>query len=176
LPGAIGAAAAAWDTDTGRLATRSDAFLAAVVVLTAMVYDSDPGPVRVPPGTVIHEGSPDVVHEHPAPVATLSVPVRPAEVAEIVPGVTANVQVVVVPGCVTVKVEPAIVAVPTRCVVVVFGATFTVALPFPVLPPAAIVSQLALLVAVQAQLLPVATATTVASPAAGDVRVVGKTA
>jgi hypothetical protein len=132
--------------------------------------------MRVPAGTVIHEGSPVVVQEQLAAVSTVSVPVRPAEVAETVPGVTVKVHGAA-PGCVTVKVRPATVAVPMRWVVDVFGATVTVALPFPrPLAPAVMVSQLAPLVAAHAQLLPVVTATGVASPTATEVRAVGEIA
>ena len=56
----------------------------------------------------------------------------------------------------------------------VLAATATLTLPLPVpVAPALTVSQAALLVALQAQVLPAVTATLVASPAAGEVRVVG---
>lgn len=73
----------------------------------------------------------------------------------------------------TVKVLPAIVAVPVRWVVPLFAATVTatVPLPEPLLPPR--VSQAAELVAVQAQPLCAVTATLVDSPAAADARVAG---
>jgi hypothetical protein len=56
--------------------------------------------------------------------------------------------------------------VPVRGLVVVFGAAVKVAVPFPVPLPALIVSQLALLVAVHAQLLPAVTVTLPVPPVA----------
>jgi hypothetical protein len=76
---------------------------------------------------------------------------------------------------VTVNVRPAIVALPVRSVVAVFAAMATVTLPLPV--PFVLdvkVSQLALLDAVQAQLLPAVMPTVVDSPAAMEVRAVGE--
>jgi hypothetical protein len=78
------------------------------------------------------------------------------------------------PVCVTPKVWPAIVTEPVRCEVDVLAATVTVALPLPVpLAPDVIESQLVELLAVHVQLLPAVTATVTASPAAGEVRLVG---
>ncbi len=74
---------------------------------------------------------------------------------------------------VTVKVWPAMVIVPLRWAPVL-AATATLTLPLPVpVAPLLTVSHVALLVALQAQVLPAVTATLVASPAAGEVRVVG---
>ena len=81
------------------------------------------------------------------------------------------------PSCVTVNAWPAIVTVPVRCAVPVLAATATLTLPLPVPfaePPT--LSHTAVLVAVQAQVLDVVTATATFSPAAGDVRVVGEIA
>jgi hypothetical protein len=146
--------------------------------LVVALNETVPFPLPLAPAVTVSQPVAELLadHAHPVPTVTPTEPVAPAAPTDAAVPDNAGVQVVVMPGCVTVKVWPAIVAVPTRCVVVAFGATFTVTFPFPVPLPAAIVSQLALLVAVQAQLLPVATATTVASPAAGDMRVVGETA
>ena len=74
----------------------------------------------------------------------------------------------------TVKVWPAMVIVPLRWAPVL-AATATLTLPSGRVPvaPLLTVSHAALLVALQAQVLPAVTATLVASPAAGEVRVVG---
>jgi hypothetical protein len=77
----------------------------------------------------------------------------------------------------TVKVCPAMVIVPIRCAVLVFAATTTLTVPVPVPdPPEPTLSQVALLVVFQAQVLPAVTVTATDSPAAGDVRVVGEIA
>jgi hypothetical protein len=124
---------------------------------------------------VIQAGSPVVVHAQPDAVVTDSDPVPPAGDALTVPGVTVKEQGD--PGCVTVNVRPAIVAVPVRCDGVVLAATASDALPLPEpLAPPAIVIQLALLAAVQAHPDVVVTATVVVSPPAGDVRAVGEIA
>ena len=68
----------------------------------------------------------------------------------------------------TENVWPAIVTEPVRCAPVL-AATATLTLPLPV-PPALTVSQAALLVELQAQVLAVVTATLVVSPAAGELR------
>ena len=78
--------------------------------------------------------------------------------------------------CVTVSVCPATVRVPTRWLVVVLAVALNVTVPFPVpLVPLPIVSQAALLVAVQLQLVPPVTMTSVLEfpPPELNVRVVG---
>lgn len=121
---------------------------------------------------MIQAGSPVVVHEQPDAVVTDKDPVTPDADALTVPGVTVKVHGD--PGCVTVNVRPATVAVPERCDGVVLAATVSDTLPLPEpLAPAETVSQLALLAAVQPHPEAVATATTVVSPAAAAVRVVG---
>jgi hypothetical protein len=83
----------------------------------------------------------------------------------------------VTPGWVTVKVRPAIVAVPARSLVAVFSAMAIVTLPLPV--PLVVdvkVSHAALLDAVHAQALPAVIPTLVDSPAAMDVRAAGEIA
>jgi hypothetical protein len=61
-----------------------------------------------------------------------------------------------------------------RCAVPVFAATTTLTVPLPVPdPPELTVSQAALLVVLQAHVLPVVTDTATDSPAAGEVRLVG---
>ena len=64
---------------------------------------------------------------------------------------------------------------PVRWAVLVFAATLTPMVPFPLpVAPELMVSQALLLVAVQAQLLSVLTDTAIGSPAAGDVCVDGE--
>jgi hypothetical protein len=122
---------------------------------------------------VIQLGVPAVVQEHPLVVVTDRVPLDPAGGADTVSGLTVKLHVI--PDWVTVNVRPAIVAVPIRWVEAVFAATVTLALPLPVpFAPAVIVSQLSPLVAVHPHPLPAVTATTVVSPAAGEVRVDGE--
>jgi hypothetical protein len=79
-------------------------------------------------------------------------------------------------ACVTVKVWPATVTVPVRSAPA-FAATATLTVPFPVpVPPLATVSHAALLVALQAQVLPAVTPTLAVSPAAGELRFAGEIA
>lgn len=102
------------------------------------------------------------VHAHPAPAVTFTLALPPADPIESVSGATANVQ----PGdWVTVKVWPAMVAVPVRVGPVV-GATVTPTLPLPLPPPDGAVReiQLALLAAVQGQPGPAVTVTDVDPP------------
>jgi hypothetical protein len=81
---------------------------------------------------------------------------------------------VVTPAWVTVKVCPAIVTVPIRWMAPVFASTTTFTVPSPVpVAPEPTLSQAALLVVLQAQLLSAVTATAMLSPPAGDVRFVG---
>jgi hypothetical protein len=76
---------------------------------------------------------------------------------------------------VTERVRPAIVTVPMRDVVAVFGATVTLTVPLPEPdPPAVIESHPAPLAALQVQPLPAVTDTAMVSPAAGEVRVAGE--
>jgi len=70
---------------------------------------------------VSHEAGLDTVHEQPACVVTVNVPVPPVAPRLREPGLTVNVQAA--PACETVKVFPAIVRVVERAVVEVFAAT-----------------------------------------------------
>jgi hypothetical protein len=70
-----------------------------------------PDPVRVPDGTVIHEGTPVADQEHVELVATESVLLVPVAGAVTVAGETVTLQF---PGCVTANERPAIVTVPFR--------------------------------------------------------------
>jgi len=88
-------------------------------------------------------------------VATTTAPVPPLALACALVGVIEKAQP---ESCVTVNVWPAIVSVPVRELVSVLAVTENAVVPLPVpLAPAVIVIQVALLVAVQAQPLLVAT-------------------
>ena len=116
------------------------------------------------------------VHAHVLPVVRVTSVVSPAVGDVRIAGVSAY-EHVGTPACVTVKVCPAIVTVPMRCVALVLAATTTFTVPSPVpVPPDPIVSQALLLVASQAQVLPAVTATATVSPAAGAARFVGVSA
>jgi hypothetical protein len=132
-----------------------------------------PLPVWAPLVIVIQPGVPNVDHEHPALVVTEMVPVLPDAEAAIVGGVTVNVHEFTT--CETSRVAPAIVTVPLRSEVPLFGATVTVTLPLPVpVAPAETVSHVALLVAFQVQPAPTVTATGIDSPAPGELRADGE--
>jgi hypothetical protein len=105
-----GTVAAFWLMATGRPAIVSVTVRAAPP-FTATVRVKLPDPVRVPDGTVTHEGAPVADHEHDELVETETVLVAPVAAAVTVAGVTVKLQL---PGCVTVKVRPAIVTVPVR--------------------------------------------------------------
>ena len=133
-------------------------------------------PVRVPDGSVIHVGVPELVHVHPAEVVTVIVPVPPG-----CGGVNdrgATVKLHAAPFWVTVNVLPAIVRLAVRWVIAVLGATVTTTVPLP-LPeaPDVTVSQEVPLVAVQPHPLATDTETFTDSPAAGaEFRTVGEIA
>lgn len=172
--GARGAVAADWEMVTDSPATVSVA-LRAAPVFCAMVYETSPLPRRAPLDTVIHDGRPVTDQPQAAPVVTEILPVRPDGAAEIVRGDTVAEQDA--PGCATVKVRLAIVAVPLRCDVAVFAATTTATVPGPVLfEPLVTVIHDTLPAADQRQLLPVVTATVTVNPAAAAVRELGEIA
>jgi hypothetical protein len=122
----------------------------AVVVLAAALKLTDPLPLpEAPAVTVIHAALLAAVHAQPVGIVTVIDPVPPAVATFCEVGAIVAVQTT--PACVTVKVWPAAVSVPVREAVEVLAAMLknTVPLPLP-LAPAVIVSQAALLAAVQA--------------------------
>jgi hypothetical protein len=142
-------------------------------VLAATVSVTLPFPLPLPPPTVIHAAGFAVDQAQPAPAVTLTDVVSPEaaderELEEIAyeQGAAAS--------CVTLKVWPAMVAVPVRALVAVFAATarLTVPLPLP-LAPLATLSHAAPLDAVQAQPAGLVTATVSVSPAATAVPLPG---
>jgi hypothetical protein len=170
--GALGAVAADCEMETDLPATVSVA-LRAVPGFCAMVYEILVVPLRAPLETVIHDGSPVTDQPQDVPVVTEIVPVRPDGAAEIVRGDTVAAQET--PGCVTVNVRPAMVAVPLRCDVAVFAVTTTAAVPGPVLfEPFVTVIHDTLPAPDQRQVLPVDTAIAIVPPAALDVRELGE--
>src|SRR4051812_24395089 len=125
-------------------------------LVAATLNATEPRPVPLAPAvTVIHGSREAAVQAQPLSVPTLTVRVPPAASMVCVSGVTSKAQ----PGdCVTVKVSPAIVAVPVRVGPAV-GAIVTATTPLPL--PDAVPSeiQLALLVAVHGQPAPAVTVT-----------------
>ena len=114
---------------------------------------------------VAQEGTSETVHAHVEAVLTEIALVRPAADADTLVGVSVKVH----PGadCARVNVSPPIVTMPVRGEVVVFAPIVIVTEPLPLpLAPLVMVSQAALLAAVQAQLLPAVTVTVCDSPAA----------
>ena len=95
----------------------------AVLGFAATSYETVPLPLPLaPPVSVIHVALLDAVHAHPAPAVTVTVPL----VATDVLSVAAEGRIVNehgAPGCVIVKVFPAIVIVPVRELVLVLAAT-----------------------------------------------------
>jgi hypothetical protein len=145
----------------------------AVPVLAATTTLTVPLPVPDPPEPTLSQVALLVVlqaHVLPAVTATATDSPEAGEVRVV--GEIAYVHGV--PAWVTLKVWPAMVIVPVRCAVLVFAATTTVTVPVPVPdPPEPTLSQAALLVVLQAQVLPADTVTATDSPAAGEVRFVG---
>jgi hypothetical protein len=114
--------------------------------------------------TVIQLTGLETVHEHPACVVTVNVPLPPAAARLSEPGLTVNVQGA---ACVTVNVCPAIVSVVERDALVVFAAIVKPTLPLPLpLAPLVMVTHEAPLVAFQAQPRPVVTDTLPVPPVA----------
>jgi hypothetical protein len=147
----------------------------AVEVLVAALKVTVPLPGPLAPPLILSHGTLLVaVHVHPLAAVTAVVDDPPAAVIVWASGDTPNVHAA--PVCVTVTAWPATVSVPTRWDVEVFAVALkvTVPLPFPLAPPL-MVSQAALLVAVQVH--PVAAVTAVVADAAAEVSVadVGET-
>ena len=117
-----------------------------------------------PPVTVTQLAPLVAVHAQPDVVVTAAVPVPPAPPSAWVDGEMLNAQPAA--DCVTVKLWPATVSVADRLVVTVFAATLKVTVPLaePLDPPVT-VTQLAPLVAVQAQPVGVVTTTLPVPPA-----------
>ena len=141
----------------------------AVPVLAATMTSTLPSPVPPDP-TLSHAALLVVLQAQVLPAVTVTATDSPAAGDVRLVGEIPNVQGA--PAWVTLKVWPAIVTDPVRCAVPVFAATVTLTLPLPVLPDPT-VNHAALLVVLQAQVLPVVTATATLSPAAGEVRLVG---
>jgi hypothetical protein len=147
-----------------------------VLVFAATTTLTVPLPVPLPPEpTLNHAALLVVLQAQVLPAVTATATDSPAAGDVRVVGEMPNVQGR--PSCVTVKVWPAMVTVPVRCAVLVFAATITPTVPLPVpVAPEPIVNQAALLVVLQAQVLPVVTPIATGSPAAGDVRLAGEIA
>lgn len=106
-----------------------------------------------------------VLQAHPAVAVTVIVPLPATDVTLADAGEIVGAQGV--PACVTVKVAPAIVRVPVRLAVPVFAAAVNDTVPDPVpAAPEVIVSQAALLVALQTQPIPAVTVLLPVPPAA----------
>ena len=147
----------------------------AVEVLVAALKVTVPLPEPLaPPLIVSHAALLVAVHVHPLAAVTAVVDDPPAAVSVWASGDTPNVHAA--PVWVTVTAWPATVSVPMRWAVEVLVAALkvTVPLPFPLAPPL-MVSQAALLVAVQAQPLAAVTAVVDDPAAAASVRDVGET-
>ena len=133
-------------------ATSSVPVLASAVVFAAAVNVTEPLPVPLaPPVTVSH----DVllltpVHAHPAGDVTPVEPVPPPAGTEPLAAESVNVQAM--PGCVTLKLCPAIVSVPVRELVLLLAAALnaTVPLPVPLAPPVTVSQDVLLLTPVHA--------------------------
>jgi hypothetical protein len=141
------------------------ALRAAVVVFAATLKLTVPLPEPLaPPVTVTQLAPPVAVHAQPDVVVMATVPVPPVPVNAWFDGEILNAQPAA--DCVTVKVRPATVRVAVRLDGVLFAATVKVTVPFAVpLDPPVIVTQLAPLVAVQAQPVTGVTATLPVPPA-----------
>ena len=135
------------------------------LVFAATLKFTVPSPEPLAPDVMVsHEAELAAVHEQPASVSTLTVPLVAAAGTEAVTGEMAKLQAW--PAWVTVNVWPAIVIVPVRLDVVGFAVTLyaTWPLPLPLAPPVRVIHE-ALLLAVHAHPEPAVTPT-VAEPAA----------
>jgi hypothetical protein len=95
---------------------------AAMPEFAAMLNATVPSPEPLAPEVMeIHDADGTAVHEQPARVSTLRLPLVAAAGTDVLTGETVNVQVC--PACVTVNVCPPIVIVPTRDDVPGFAAT-----------------------------------------------------
>jgi hypothetical protein len=150
------------------------ALRAAVVVFAATLKLIVPLAEPLAPPVAVTQLAPLVaVHVHPGVVVTATVPVPPVPANAWLDGEMLNAQPAA--DCVTVKLWPATVNVAVRLDEVVFAATLkdTVPLPVPLEPPVT-VTQLAPLVAVQAQPVIVVTATLPVPPAPASACVDGE--
>jgi hypothetical protein len=121
-------------------------------------YVTEPLPVPWPAVTASHGALLSAVHEHPAPAVTPNVPVPPSLPSVAVAGEIAYVHGMTAASSRTETVCPAIVSVPVRAVVSLFGATVNATTPLPVpFPPLEIESHPASALAVQAHVAPVLT-------------------
>jgi hypothetical protein len=165
-----------WVTVTSCPATVSVPMRCEVDVLAVALNVTVPLPLPLAPlAMVSHEALLVAFHVHPPATVTAVVDDPAAEVSVREVGDTLKLHAT--PLWVTVRVWPATVSVPTRCVVAVFAATLKVTVaPTVPLAPLVIVNQGALLVAAQLQLLPLVTMTSVLElpPAAPMVRAVGE--
>ena len=141
---------------------------AAIVIVTVPL--PEPG---LPPLTTIQVDVLEADHAHPVTAVTPTVAVSPLAAAVCVEGLIAYEQPDV-PCCVTLKIWPAMVALPVRAVVPVLAAMLmnTVPLPEP-LAPLVIVIQAALLAELHTQPLAAATVTLVLCPPAVRLLLVG---
>ena len=142
---------------------------AVVVVFAATVNVTVPLPdPAVDPVSVTHAALEVALHAHPDAVVIENDPLPPAAAIAWEAGEIAYEQAVVAAACVTETTCPAIMMVPVRCVVVVFGATLnvTVPLPDPLALPVMVI-QLAVLYELHAHPAPVVMVTEAVPPAAG---------
>src|SRR3954465_12280702 len=144
-----------------------------VAVLAATLIATVPLPLPLAPlVTVSHGAAVAAVQAQPAELVTATLAESPAASALKLGGAIEYVHVAA--AWLTVKVWPAMVAVPVRVVVAVLAATLiaTVPLPLPLAPPGP-VSHGAALAAVQAQPIGLVAATLAAWPAATALALVG---
>ena len=160
--------AAAWVTVKVCPATVRVADRAEVEVFAAAVKLTVPLPEPLAPAVIVtHPALLAAVHEQPADAVTATLPEPPAATTVWDTGERLNAQLAA--ACVTLKVCPAIVKVAERADVVVFAAAVKVTVPLPLpVPPAEMVTQPALLVAVHAQPPVVVTSTVPDPPAAAN--------
>jgi hypothetical protein len=146
---------------------------AVVAVFAATATATVPLPLPLAGLTVIQAAELAAVQAHPPGAVTVTDEVLPAAAGETAVGEIAKLHAGAA-ACVTVRVWPAIVAVPVRLVVAVLATTVTATVPFP--PPLAglTVIQLAPLAAVQLHPAAAVTPTDEVPPAAAGETVVGE--
>ena len=155
----------AWVTENVRPAIVRAPFLELVLVFAAALKLTDPLPVPVLPAVIVSQFAPlTAAHVQPVPAVTFVLPVPPVAPTAWDVGDKVNAQV---PACETDSTWPPIVTVAVRELLNVFADALKPTEPFP-LPdaPDVMVSQLALLVAVQVQPVPAVTLTLLDPPAA----------
>jgi len=172
LVGATGAVRALCDTLIINPAMLIKADRDVIPAFAGTVYVTLPDPVAAPVN-VIHDAVVDDVQAHVGEVVTVIVPVPPPAGIAKKTGLTVNVHDGL--GSVMTKVWPPIVSVAVLAVVVVLDAAVNPTLPEPEpLAPLVIVTQEALLVAVQLHPVAVVTITVPLPPAAGSDWLVGE--